>query len=82
MGSNPNPIVIVDDEESHNVDRRSLRPQRAPRRDYSYREIERLFASSADDESHIDPSHKRKRVGGNDQSSLVQFPYKAYLLLN
>ena len=81
IGSHSNTIVIADDEEVPIVEPHSSRVRKTPRRDYSYREFERMIAESVDDETETTLSRKRKRTEAKEPSSLVRVPRKTFFTL-
>ena len=78
MASPSDTIVVADDEEFPIIEPGSSRPQRAPCRDYSYREFESMIIESVTAEADTTPSRKRRRTETKDPSTLVPVPHKIY----
>lgn len=70
MASSFDTIVIADDEEFPSLEPGSSRPQRAPRRDYSYRDFESMIIESVNAEADPTPSRKRRRTETKEPSAL------------
>ncbi|CAG8908533.1 unnamed protein product [Penicillium egyptiacum] len=68
MASHSDTIIIADDERLPNPEPGTSRPQRGPRRDYSYPDFERVVFS--DDAADTAPSRKRKRTETEESSTL------------
>jgi hypothetical protein len=79
MANPSNTIVIADDEEFPRLEPGSSRPQRVPRRDYTYRHFENMIIESVNAEANTTPSRKRRRTETKESSALVPVPHKTYL---
>ncbi|KAJ5117394.1 hypothetical protein N7448_011026 [Penicillium atrosanguineum] len=77
-----NTIVIADDEELPRLEPGSLRPQRAPRRNYSYQDFESIIIESVNAEADTTPSRKRRGTETKEPSVLVPIPHNMFFLLN
>lgn len=75
MASHSDAIIIADDERLPNPEPGTSRPQRGPRRDYSYPDFESLVFT--DNVADTAPSRKRKRTETEESSTLVRAPRKA-----
>lgn len=82
MASSFDTIVIADDEEFPSLEPGSSRPQRAPRRDYSYRDFESMIIESVNAEADPTPSRKRRRTETKEPSALVPVPHKIFFIVN
>lgn len=71
MASPSDTIVIADDEEFLSLEPGSSRPQRALRRDYSYRDFESMIIESVNADANPTPSRKRRRTETKEPSALV-----------
>ncbi|KAJ5358326.1 uncharacterized protein N7496_010739 [Penicillium cataractarum] len=69
MASPSDTIIITDDEELLSLELGSSRPRRAPRRDYSYRELENMIVEAVD-VTETTLSRKRKRTETKEPSAL------------
>ena len=72
IASHSDAIIIADDERLPNPEPGTSRPQRGPRRDYSYPDSE-----STGNVADTAPSRKRKRTETEESSTLVRAPRKA-----
>lgn len=81
MASPADTIIITDDEELPGHETSSPRPQRAPRRDYSYRDFESMIVDAVEGEVDMTP-RKRKRTEMKESSALVLVPHKIFFVLN
>ncbi|KAJ5793399.1 uncharacterized protein N7503_009377 [Penicillium pulvis] len=63
-------IVIADDEEVLMLKPDSSRPQRAPRRDYSYREFKSIFIELINAQADMTLSRKHRRTKAKEPSTL------------
>jgi hypothetical protein len=77
-----NTIIITDNEELLSLELGSLRPRRAPRRDYSYRDFKSIIVELVANKTDITLLRKRKRTETKELSILVLVPYKTLFILN
>ncbi|CAG8887486.1 unnamed protein product [Penicillium egyptiacum] len=68
MASRSDAIIVADDERLPNPEPGTSRPQRGPRRDYSYPDFESMVVN--DDAADTAPSRKRKRTETEESSTL------------
>ncbi|KAJ5447693.1 hypothetical protein N7445_002514, partial [Penicillium cf. griseofulvum] len=63
-------IIITDNEELPSLELGSLRPRRAPRRDYSYRDFKSIIVELVANKTDTTLSRKRKRTETKEPSTL------------
>ncbi|KAJ5630269.1 uncharacterized protein N7484_010369 [Penicillium longicatenatum] len=73
--SHSDAIIIADDERLPIPEPGTSRPQKAPRRDYSYPDFKSMDFS--DDGADTEPSRKRKRTETGESSTLTRAPHEA-----